>query len=672
MSALAEHTADLQAALSHTANLLETRPKLAAVQALEILRNIPDQANALMFYALSQSRLGNLPVAVENLTKLCVLQPNWPAAHYELGNALSRSGFGDKAVVALKNALALQRELPKVWLALADVYSAMGEDTLADSAYTKQLQYSSRNPELMSAAKQLLANEVPQAERTLKTYLHEHPTDVAAIRMLAEVAARLGRDVDAENLLARCLELSPSFNFARQNYSYVLNRNNKFAKVLEQSEILLKSDPKNLSYMNLKAVALSKIGDYANAIKLYESVLAENPGYSKIWHSFGHTLKTAGLTERAIAAYRQSIKLEPAFGEAYWSLANLKTVSFSPEDVTEMTAQLCLKELTDEQRFHFDFALGKALEDQKQYVESFQHYQAGNLLRSAAIGYSAERTSKKVAISKKLFTQQFFEQRKTFGVASAEPIFILGMPRAGSTLLEQILSSHSQVEGTMELPDIISITKDLYRKQTDTRAKSYYPMLLDISQEQASIYGQRYLDNTATHRKIAKPFFIDKMPNNFAHIALIQLILPNAKIIDARRNPMACCFSNFKQHFARGQNFSYDLDDMGRYYHDYVEMMAHFDTVLPGRVYRVHYENMVENTELEVRRLLAYCGLDFEQGCLSFYDNDRPVRTASSEQVRQPIYKDGVEHWRHFEPWLEPLKQALGPVLESYPNVPTF
>ncbi len=672
MSAVQEQTADLQTALSHTANLLETHPKLAAAQALEILRNIPNQANALMFFAVSQARLGHLDIAVENLTKLCTLQPKWPAAHYELGLALSKSGFGDKAVIALKNALALQRELPKVWHALADVYSAMGENTLADAAYTKQLQYSSHNPELMKAAKQLVDNEVAIAERTLKTYLHEHPTDVSAIRMLAEVAARLGRDVDAENLLVRCLELSPSFHFARQNYSYVLNRNNKFEQVLQQSEILLKADPKNLSYMNLKAVALSKIGDYDNAIKLYESVLASNPGYSKIWHSFGHTLKTAGQTDRAILAYRQSIQLEPAYGEAYWSLANLKTFKFTSSDIAEMTVQLASVKLNDEERFHFDFALGKALEDQKQYAESFQHYQAGNLLRSSAIGYSVERNSKKVAVSKRLFTEQFFEQRKDFGIASAEPIFILGMPRAGSTLLEQILSSHSQVEGTMELPDIISITKDLYRKQTDSSAKSYYPMLLDVSQEQASIYGQRYLDNTAVHRKKTTPFFIDKMPNNFAHIALIQLILPNAKIIDARRNPMACCFSNFKQHFARGQNFSYGLNDMGRYYRDYVELMAHFDAVLPGRVHRVHYENMVENTEAEVRSLLAYCGLEFELSCLNFFENDRPVRTASSEQVRQPIYKDGVEHWRHFEAWLGPLKEALGPVLESYPDVPTF
>ena len=672
MSAVATQTTDLQAALSHTANLLETHPKLAAAQALEILRNVPNQANALMFFAVSQTRLGHLDLAVEKLTALCILQPKWPAAHYELGLALSKSGFGDKAVIALKNALALQIELPKVWLALADVYSAMGENILADAAYTKQLQYSSRNPELMKAAKQLVANEVAFAERTLKSYLHEHPTDVAAIRMLAEVAARLGRDADAENLLARCLELSPSFNFARQNYSYVLNRNNKFEQVLEQSEILLKADPKNLSYMNLKAVALSKIGDYTNAIKLYEKVLDNNPGYAKIWHSFGHTLKTAGLTDRAIEAYRKSIELEPTYGEAYWSLANLKTVKFSAEDVAEMSAQLSSSQLSNEQRFHFDFALGKAREDQKQYTESFQHYQAGNLLRSAAIGYSAERNSKKVEISKKLFTTQFFEQRTDFGISSAEPIFILGMPRAGSTLIEQILSSHSHVEGTMELPDIISITKDLYRKQTDTRAKLYYPALLDISKQQSSIYGQRYLDNTAVHRKNATPFFIDKMPNNFAHLALIQLVLPNAKIIDARRNPMACCFSNFKQHFARGQNFSYSLNDMGRYYRDYVELMAHFDSVLPGRVHRVHYENMVENTEAEVRSLLAYCGLPFEQGCLSFYDNDRPVRTASSEQVRQPIYKDGVEHWRHFEAWLGPLKDSLGSVLESYPDIPRF
>jgi tetratricopeptide (TPR) repeat protein len=672
MSAVPEKSADLKTALSHTAKLLESSPSRAAAQANEILRVHPNQANALMFLALAHEKLGNLLDSLKILSTLCTQQPKWAAAHYSYGLALARAGQGDQAVASLKRTLSLMPTLGKAWLSLANLYSGMGDAVSADLAYGRYLQHSADNPRLMAAAAAMVENRIPEAERALKDYLHEVPTDVAAIRMLAEIAARLGRDLDAENLLARCLELAPGFQFARQNYAYVLNRSNKFEQALQQAEILLKSSPGNLSYRNLKAVALSKIGDCDNAIKLYEEVLAENPGYSKIWHSFGHTLKTAALLERAIAAYRKSIELEPAFGEAYWSLANLKTFRFTEQDVTEMHRQLASDQLTDEERFHFDFALGKALEDRKAFAESFRHYDQGNALRRTLIDYSPKRNALKVRVSKKLFGAEFFRERAGFGDSSADPIFILGMPRAGSTLLEQILSSHSQVEGTMELPDIIAITKDLYRRSTDPEAKTYYPMLAGMDREQAEVYGRRYLDNTRIHRRSAAPFFIDKMPNNFAHIALIQLILPNARIIDARRHPLACCFSNFKQHFARGQNFSYTLNDMGRFYADYVELMAHYDRVLPGRIHRVHYENMVQDTEAEVRRLLDYCGLPFEESCLRFFENDRPVRTASSEQVRQPIYTDGVEHWRHYEEWLQPLKDALGPVLDAYPEVPEY
>jgi tetratricopeptide (TPR) repeat protein len=490
--------------------------------------------------------------------------------------------------------------------------------------------------------------------------------------MLAEVAARLGRDIDSENLLARCIELAPSFHHARQNYALILNRLNKGEDALAQADILLQVEPDNLSYLNIKAVALNKLGDCDQAIKLYEAILARHSQYSKIWHSFGHTLKTAGLQERAVQAYRNSIQLEPTYGEAYWSLANLKTFCFAQNDIAAMQLQLSAKNVSVTDRFHFDFALGKALEDQREYAESFKHYEKGNQLRKTLIHYSSERNQQKVAECKTLFTSEFFRERQDFGISSDEPIFILGMPRSGSTLLEQILSSHSLVEGTMELPDVISITKSLYRKLKGPNAKTYYPELVEMTQEESVKFGERYLAKTQVHRKQGLPFFIDKMPNNFAHIALIQLILPNAKIIDARRHPLACCFSNFKQHFARGQNFSYSLEAMGLYYYDYVELMAHFDAVLPGRIHRVNYESMVENTELELGRLLDYCGLPFEENCLRFFENDRPVRTASSEQVRRPIYKEGVDHWRHYEAWLGKLKNMLGPVLELYPEVPVF
>ena len=672
MSAAPDALSGLETALANANRLLTIDPVLADAQAAEILKVIDNQPNALMLQALAKGRQKQWQSSVDLLRKLTVLQPKWAAAFMELGFALRQAGLGDQALSALKRAVFLKPDMPKAWLALADLHAAMGDAKAADSAYAMQLKYASANPHLMAAAGAMAEDNIPVAERALKTYLKKYPTDVAAIRMLAEVASRLGRTLEAEHLLARCLELSPSFHFARQNYAHILNLNNRSEKVMEQADILLSSDPDNLGYLNLKAVALSKIGDYANAIELYDRVLAKNPGYSKIWHSYGHSLKTAGFTERAIAAYRRSIELEPSFGEAYWSLANLKTFRFTDTEIAEMLEKLQTDGLTDEDRFHFDFALGKALEDQKDYPQAFRHYSDGNQRRKTMIRYMAERTAHKIEQNKRIFTAEFFERRAGFGHESAEPLFIVGMPRAGSTLLEQILSSHSQVEGTMELPDVMAFTKELYRNRSDRLERTYYPSLAAIDAGQAAEYGRRFLESTKIHRKAGKPHFIDKMPNNFAHLALIHLIFPNAKIIDARRHPMACCFSNFKQHYARGQNFSYSLDDMGRYYRGYVELMAHFDKVLPGRILRVHYENVVADTENEVRRVLDYCGLPFEEGCLRFFENERPVRTASSEQVRQPIYKEGVDHWRHFEPWLDPLKAALGPVLEHYPEVPEF
>ncbi len=383
-------------------------------------------------------------------------------------------------------------------------------------------------------------------------------------------------------------------------------------------------------------------------------------------------LKTAGHQDRAINAYRRSIELDPGFGEAYWSLANLKTFRFTAEEIVQMRHQLDRPELGATHRHHFEFALGKALEDEAQYAESFQHYLEGNTLRRKTVVFSPEENHARTGRAKSLFSREFFEQRAGSGSSAADPIFIVGLPRAGSTLIEQILSSHSAVEGTMELPEIIAITRSLRKQAEDPQSTTYHEVLATLGADELRELGDRYIERTRIHRKSDAPFFIDKMPNNFAHAGLIHLALPNAKIIDARRHPLACCFSGFKQHFARGQNFSYDLDDIGRYYRDYVELMAHMDEVLPGRVHRVIYENMVDDTEAEVRRLLDYCGLPFEEGCLRFFDNARPVRTASSEQVRQPIYREGIDHWRNYETWLDPLKQALGSVLDSYPDVPEF
>jgi cytochrome c-type biogenesis protein CcmH/NrfG len=527
------------------------------------------------------------------------------------------------------------------------------------------LRHAVADPVLLAAGGALVENDIPRAEALLRTRLQRAPTDVAAIRMLAEVAARIGRYEDAAGLLERCLELAPGFHAARQNYAMVLHRSNRPQDALAEIEHLLAGDPDNPGYRNLKAVVLCRTGDYDEAIGLYEGILAGHPGQARVWLSLGHALKTAGHTERAITAYRRCAALEPGFGDAWWSLANLKTFRFDDADIAGMRAQLQRSDLDAEHRLHLDFALGKALEDHNEYPASFEHYSAGNALRLARVPYSADATSIRLQRAAEIYTAEFFRARAGFGATAPDPIFIVGMPRAGSTLVEQILSSHSLIEGTMELPEITSLARVLRQQGEEDSPARYHEVLAGLDAGAVRALGERYLERTRIQRKAGTPFFIDKMPNNFAHVGLIRLALPNAKIIDVRRHPLACGFSMFKQQFARGQDFSYSLDDIGRYYRDYVALMAHFDRVLPGHIHRIHYEALVDDTEAEVRRLLDYCGLPFEPQCLRFFENDRPVRTASSEQVRQPIYRGGVDHWKHFEPWLEPLKAALGPVLDD-------
>src|SRR5574337_2039912 len=488
--------------------------------------------------------------------------------------------------------------------------------------------------------------------------------------MFAEVAARLGRNEDALHLLERCLELAPGFHEARRNYALLLHRANRPEQALAELARLLAADPDDAGSRNLKAAVLCRTGDYEQAIGIYAALLEQHPNQPKLWVSQGHALKTAGRTERAIAAYRRSLELEPSFGEVWWSLANLKTFRFGADDLATMRAQLARADLTEDDRLHLEFAVGKALEDAGEYESSFRHYAQGNAVRRTQVHYSADDTSARVRYIRTHYTREFFAARAGAGSPAPDPIFVVGLPRAGSTLIEQILSSHSQVEGTMELPEVTSIAR-LLRMQGDAdEAMPYHHALSTLDAQALHALGERYLAHTRIQRKSMAPLFIDKMPNNFMHIGLIHLMLPNATIIDARRHPLACGFSVFKQHFARGQGFSYSLDDLGRYYRDYVALMAHFDAVLPGRIHRVFYERMVDDTEAEVRRLLAYCGLPFEASCLRFFENARPVRTASSEQVRQPIYREGVDHWRHYAPWLGPLALALGPVLESYPGMP--
>lgn len=672
MTAATNPAGTLEVAMAHAARLLGVDPALAAEQVQEILNVVPNHPPAMLLLATARRRLGDSAAALAVFEQLLKTHANWAPAQFEYGILLAVAGRGDEAIVALRKTVELKPDHPEAWRVLAEHLMATGDAEGGDAAYARHIRCSTKDPVLQQAAAAMVANDIPTAEGLLKAHLKKLPTDVPAIRMLAEVAVRCGRNEDAENLLQRCLELAPNFSAARYNYAVLLHRGNDSERALVQIEQCLAVEPRNPSYRNLCAVILGRVGEYQRSSKIYEELLDEYPANAKVWLSYGHGLKTEGRKDDCINAYRQSIARSPAFGEAYWSLANLKTFRFTSAELSSMKRHLADPELDDENRVHLCFALGKAFEDTGDHAKAFEYYAKGNDLHRAGNHYEADLNTKRVKRLKETFTAEFFRGRAGSGSDIADPIFIVGMPRSGSTLLEQMLSCHSAVEGTTELPDIISLAKELREEADSDEIVAYADVLGAKSATELRELGERYVERTRIHRKTDRPFFIDKMPNNFLHVGMIHLVLPNAKIIDARRHPLGCCFSNFKQYYARGQNFSYGLTDMGRFYHDYVELMAHFDEVLPGRIHRVFYEQTVEDTESVVRKVLDYCGLDFEASCLRFFENERPVRTASSEQVRQPIYRDGVEQWRHYEAWLDPLKTALAAVLDDYPAVPRF
>jgi tetratricopeptide (TPR) repeat protein len=664
MNAAPDPKGTIDVALEHTSRLLATRPALALEQATEILRAAPGHPHARLLLGCAHRLLGDSVAALAVLEPLARDEPSAATVQLELGLALADAGAVDGALTALQRTTQLKPDWPEAWRRLADQLDVAGDATGADQARARFIHTANRDPRLRAAAIALVANDLPAAESALRAHLRQNETDVAALRMLAEVAARLRRYGDAEALLERCLELSPSFSAARHNYALILHRQARDAQALPQIERLLAEEPRNPGYRNLKAAVLASLGNYTESVGVYEAVLRDYPQQPRVWMSYGHALKTAGRRADSIAAYRRSIALMPTLGEAFWSLANLKTFRFSPEDTARMRAALQSGTLEPDDRLHFHYALGKALEDGGNYAESFINYEAAGKIRRSIEPYDADENHERTQRSRRLLTRDFFEARRGVGAQAPDPIFIVGLPRAGSTLIEQILASHSQVEGTMELPDIPRIARELALRASRDGGARYPECIATLRPDELRDLGEQYLRHTGVQRKTGAPFFIDKMPNNFAHVGLIQIILPNARIIDARRHPLGCCFSAFKQHFARGQNFAYSLADLGRYYRDYVDLMAHFDAVSPGRIHRVTYERMIGNTETEVRSLLEYCGLPFEDACLRFYDNARAVRTASSEQVRQPIYRDGLDHWKHYEPWLGALKDALGPVLD--------
>ena len=656
------HPGSLNAAVERASVILATDPQAARREAEAILKFAPTDPRALLILASARRRGGDPAAALAILAPLAKAYPRAAHTQYELGVVLAAHGRPVEAIAALRQAVSLRRDYAEAWRELGSLLFAEGDNAGAESAFAAHGRAMVRDPALADAADDVFSGRIAEAERRLRAHLTTRPNDAEALRLMAEVLSRLDRHADAETLLVHAIALDPAHDGARFILANTLFRQQKAAEALPHIERLLAIDASAPAYRNLLAACLSLVGDFDRVIEVYDGLLAELPKQPKIWVNPGHALRSVGRRQDAVDAYRRAIALAPGLGDAYWSLANLKVATLSGEDEAAMDGQLKRADLDPDDRLHLHYALGKTLEDRGEYAGAFEHYAAGAALRRRVLAYDPNEQTAQGRRSMTLFTPAFFGARADAGSLAPDPIFIVGLPRSGSTLIEQILASHSAVEGTMELSDI-----GILAARVGERAGGRYPDgVADLDAAALTGLGELYLERTRIQRKLGLPFFIDKMPNNFQHVGLIHLILPKARIIDARRHPLGACFSAFKQHFAQGQAFSYDLADLGRYYRDYVELMAHFDVALPGRVHRVIYEDLVEDTEGEVRRLLDYCGLPFEDACLRFYENDRAVRTVSSEQVRRPIFRDGLEQWRHFEAWLGPLETALGPTLESW------
>ncbi|MSQ97673.1 MAG: sulfotransferase family protein [Xanthomonadales bacterium] len=658
--------ADIGTALKHATSLLNQNPGLAEQQAVEILKVYSRNEPAMRILAAALRRQGKPRKALAVLEPLAARNSDSPSFLFEYGQSLGAVGQGDKAIAALRKSVRLDSKHAGAWRALGDQLAVSGDEAGSRAAYERHYALSVRHPELVEAIDLVRDGKLAKAERLTKDFLMQHPADVSAMRILADIALKLDQLKDAGHLLERCLQLAPDFHLARHSYAVALLRQQKLEEAHAQISQLLAREPNNPGFLVLKGSVLVRRGDHEEALAIFEKILKNYPKQAGAQMNYGHTLKSVGRLEEAIAAYRRCIALSPTIGEAYWSLANLKTFRFGDADIELMRSQVTSEGGDADDQAHIAFALGKALEDRKEYDESFRFYKRGNAIRRIKHRHNPRINVFDTARQIKALDSAFCAARTGQGCPAPDPIFIVGLPRSGSTLLEQILASHSLVDGTAELTDIIAIARKLGQKSKQNPASCYPEILRDLPADKFRELGESYLQTTRIQRG-DQPYFIDKLPNNFQHIGLIHLILPNAKIIDARRHPMACCFSNFKQLFARGQTFTYDLEGMGRYYRDYIILMDHWDQVLPGRVLRVQYEDMVADTEGQVRRLLEHCGLPFEEQCLRFYETERAIRTPSAEQVRQPIYQGGLEQWRNFESHLGPLKEALGPLLQRYP-----
>ena len=634
----------------------------AALQSL--LDSDPESATrqeALYTLAVAERYARDYPAALATLDALLREAPDYGRAFQEKGHALLAANHPAEAAGAFARAVDLNPGLHASWKALASLYRHAGQENRARFA-GQQLAFLEALPkDLLHVTDLIGEGKLYKAEKLCRRFLQENPDHVEGMRLLADIGIRLKIYDDAEFLLESCVTFEPQNLRARADYLKILNRKGKFQQALEQAQFLYEQEPGNPVFQLALATALTGLGRFDEGIALYEQCLQHATQRAGTLLLLGHARKAVGDIQGAIENYRQAGKEKPDYGDAYWSLANTKTYRFDDDELQHMRACETDTAIATDDRVHFSFAAGKALEDRGEYAESFGCYTRGNALKAERSGYSADATTAMVDAQIEHCTPELFASRGDAGCMAPDPIFIVGMPRAGSTLLEQILASHSQVDGTLELHNVLGLAQRLRGRSVAEEAR--YPRNLgEIDVSYLRRFGERFMDDTRVYRQDA-PFFIDKMPNNFLHIGLIRLILPRAKIIDARREPMACCFSNFKQLFGEGQDFSYGLESMGRYYRDYVRLMQHWDDVLPGHVLRVQHEDVLDNLEGQVRRMLDFCGLPFEEQCLRYWETERAVRTPSSEQARQPIFRSSTEQWRHYNEWLDPLREALGPEL---------
>jgi len=641
----------------------------AAQKAARLAAAAPGHRDGLYLLALAQRQQQRLRDALATLAELERHHPKFSRLFQERGHCYVALKDAPRAIAAYRRAVEINATLSATWSMLEGLYRMLGDARNAAFAAAQVATLKSLPPPVMTATNLYCEGESAAAEKIIRAFLLEHGDHIEAMRLLARIGMDLEIYDDAELLLAAVLEKMPDYTAARHDYAWVLVSRNKYREARVQLELLLAGDPGNRSLRTLRATAIAGLGEHEEGLELYRSLIkeapAEGPEAADLHLSAAHALKTLGRQTEAIEEYRAAARARPDFGDAYWSLANLKTYRFTAVELERMHGAESAPGTSAVDRHHLCFALGKAYEDSGDYAESWRCYARGNALVRAASRYRPEPVERNTANQRRICTPEFFSERRGYGLSSNEPIFIVGLPRSGSTLIEQILASHSQVEGTHELADIPRYVLELQGREPDLENPRYPAILADLPRERFMQFATRYLEETRIYRT-GRPRFIDKMPNNFRHIGLIHLMFPNAKIIDARREPMACCFGIYKQLFARGQEFAYSIPDIARYYRTYLELMEHWDRVLPGRVLRVYHEDVVDDLEEGVRRILEHCELAFEPACLEFHRTQRSVRTASSEQVRQPIFREGLDQWRRFEPWLAPLREALGDALERY------